>query len=515
MSIIRSGNFYPVWPVLDGKPLSHQWGQIRQNQAEAKAVVRNSIQELGPGDSLNAARAYIGQEFGDLDFRNKYRFFFNSANSELRAQINDGTPGEPIWRDAWHIRRADGRFVVDAEGGIQASSFYGGGLQSMEEIAESGADSTASRSSIKNASKLFFNADDGFSVNSLESGYGAGSPEIKFTAPFGRAETYQKSGKVWEVNHQFGVSPLMVQVMDRDDRVIIPDKADMSDPNTAHFYFNEVFTGSVLIASGGLGAYNLRPRDPFYINIRTDEQSSTGHSFSPDANLIFDSKYFYVNIDQDEDRLGAKPSAFIGLDTGSVSRPNIHDENNTYISPPDITFANSGFYLTNTSLGTPVINLQPIEAIVTPPTTTEVFIEGVAQNNIPQATETSLTGMLNVAYPLTPNGSRRFIVELRATVNLTFGGYNQLSLSARSGTSSGLSNPIAFNFTTAWGGVEDDLPLSTGAQIITPVAGETVTGSIEFSADSTCDVRANGYTSGLGYYFQNAYTFLKISYLDG
>ena len=193
-----------------------------------------------------------------------------------------------------------------------------------------------------------------------------------------------------------------------------------------------------------------------------------------------------------------------------MSRPNIHDENNTYISPPDITFANSGFYLTNTSLGTPVINLQPIEAIVTPPTTTEVFIEGVAQNNIPQATETSLTGMLNVAYPLTPNGSRRFIVELRATVNLTFGGYNQLSLSARSGTSSGLSNPIAFNFTTAWGGVEDDLPLSTGAQIIT-----TVTGSIEFSADSTCDVRANGYTSGLGYYFQNAYTFLKISYLDG
>jgi len=496
MSTIRSGNFYPVWPLLDGKPLSHQWGQIRQNTAETKAIVRNSVQELGPGDTLNAVRAYLGQEFGDLDFRNRYRFFFNSATEELRAQINDGTEADPVWRDAWHIQRNDGKFVADGAGGITSDAgFYGPGLRTIAEVAESGSEADATHS-VKNPSKIFFNANDGFGVEPIPTGANAGSPEIKFTQPFGRAQTYQKAGKVWEVNHEFGTSPLMVQVMDMDDRVVIPDKADLSDPDVAHFYFNEVFTGKVLIASGGLGSYALRPRDPFYIVVRTGEQSSHDRLFQPNLNLVFDRRYFYVNTDLDDVAGGSNPNAFVSLTNlndgtsrfntvqaegfyapggelagegikvtdgtvstpsiafssetdsglyrpgdgevglavggekrvtfgtsggvsfrehvtaeafyltsggeisaltvreqdniptinnintlvftsgtvtddgngqasidiaggGGGSRPDIHDENNSYVGPTDITFANEFFYFTNTSTGTPVVNLQP------------------------------------------------------------------------------------------------------------------------------------------------------------
>lgn len=313
MPTIRSGNFYPVWPVLDGKPLSHQWGQIRQNTAETKAVVRNSVQALGPGDTLNAVRAYLGQEFGDLDFRNRYRFFFNSATDELRAQINEGTEDDPVWIDAWHIRRHDGRFVADGEGGIEsAAGFYGPGLRTIGEVAESGSEADPTHS-VRNPSKIFFNANDGFGVEPIPSGANAGAPEIKFTQPFGRAQTYHKAGKVWEVNHEFGTSPLMVQVMDVDDRVVIPDKADLSDPDVAHFYFNDVFTGKVLIASGGLGAYSLRPRDPFYIVVRAGDQSSHDRLFQPNLGLVFDARYFYVNTDTDTDAGGANPNAFVSL----------------------------------------------------------------------------------------------------------------------------------------------------------------------------------------------------------
>ncbi len=72
---IREGNFYSPWPLLD-VPLSKQWGQIRSNQAELKALARNSVQELGVGDELNAARSLLGQSYGDLTFRNRFRFFY-------------------------------------------------------------------------------------------------------------------------------------------------------------------------------------------------------------------------------------------------------------------------------------------------------------------------------------------------------------------------------------------------------------------------------------------------------
>lgn len=320
----REGFFYPIWPVLDGKALNLQWGQIRSNQAETKAIVRNSVQELGSGDELNALRALLGQEYGDLTFRNKYRFLYNATTKEICCQKNDGTVATPVWTDSWCIRHSDGQFRSVSTGGIYSSAgFYSDddSLKSMKEIGETG---TSADTTVLNPVRLFFNADDGFGVAPIASGANKGAPEITFTQPFGRAEVFSKAGKEWTVNHAFDVTPVMAQVMDADDRIVIPDKADVSDPNTAYFYFNAPFTGSVYIASGGLGAATLLPRDPFYMVIRTDEQSREGRKFTPNVDMIFDATDFYVNVDLDEGSGGAHKNVRLSL-TDAVKSPFKHD----------------------------------------------------------------------------------------------------------------------------------------------------------------------------------------------
>ena len=310
-NVERFGTFYPIWPILDGKPLNLQWGEIRLNQAEAKALVRNSFQELEEDvDELNAVRALLGQAYGDITFSKKYRFFYNKATFEFCCQRNTGTVNSPIWVDAWCIRFSDGQFQVTSQGGIFSAAGFYNFPESLEEVSESGSSADVS---IHHPTKLFFNADDGFGVQPLSSGAHAGQPEIRFTQPFGRAQVFEKTGRVWQVNHDFNVTPLIAQVMDEDDIIVIPDKADLSDPNTAWFYFDAVFAGKVYIASGGLGAHELLPRDPFYLVVRTENVPAAGHLLKPNAELIFDSEFFYVSVDLDTDNLRRHPRAFVSI----------------------------------------------------------------------------------------------------------------------------------------------------------------------------------------------------------
>jgi hypothetical protein len=308
----RFGTFYGIWPVLDGKPLNLQWGEIRSNQAETKAIVRNSFQELETGvDELNALRALLGQAYGDLAFSNKYRFYYDRDTLEFCLQKNEGTVAVPVWVDCWCVRFHDGQFQVTSAGGIQSSAgFYGPGLQSIEEVGEFG---SAANFSVVNPTKIFFNTDDGFNVTTVPSGVNTGAPLIEFTQPFGRAQEFTKSGKEWVVEHNFGFSPVMVQVMNTDKQVVFPDTADVSDPNIAYFYFHDTVTGSVIIASGGVGATLVAPRDPFYIVVRTDEMPAADHLFQPNVDMVFDRRYFYVNVDLDADQGGAHKNVYISL----------------------------------------------------------------------------------------------------------------------------------------------------------------------------------------------------------
>lgn len=308
----RFGTFYSPWPVIDGKPLNLQWGEIRQNHAETKALVRGTFQELQEGqDSLNAIRALLGQAYGDISFRNRYRFYYDKTTREFCLQKNDGTVDTPVWVDTWCVRFSDGQFQVTSEGGIHSNSgFYGPGLENIYQIGETGTDGTES---FLHRSKLFFNTDDGFELNEITSGGNQGGVEVRIAQQFGRAQEFTGSGKAWVIEHNFGVAPYLVQVMDTDHRIIIPDTADVSDPNTAYFYFNQPFTGKVYIATGGVGAVELLPRDPFYLVVRTNTDQAKGHLMHPNAEVIFDAAQFYVNVDLDEEHGGAWQRAFVKI----------------------------------------------------------------------------------------------------------------------------------------------------------------------------------------------------------
>jgi hypothetical protein len=289
-SSVRPGNFYGVWPIIDGKQLNLQWGEIRSNTAETKALVRGSFQDIEDGaDSLNALRALIGLAFGEQGFDNKYRLAYNKVTAEFCAQKNDGTEAVPIWEDVWCIRFSDGQFQVVSEGGIQSNAgFYGPlphDLLAIGEILTSGA---LGGTQFANPNELYFNTNTGFYLTSVTSGPRAGKPIVNFAFPFGKSKSFPKSGRVWQVAHNFNTSPVLVQAMNDGDVVVIPDKIDVSDPNNAWFYFNEVTSGNALIATGGTGAVELLP-----VLSVTDGTNS----FNNINDLNFNGDNFYLSSD--------------------------------------------------------------------------------------------------------------------------------------------------------------------------------------------------------------------------
>lgn len=314
----RLGQFYGIWPVIDGKPLQLQWGEIRQNQAETKAIVRNSIQQLEASvDSLNALRARLGDQYGNLDIQGRFRTIYVEADNEFCIQKNDGDDENPIWVDVLCIRQHDGQVQVVSEGGIVSSAGFYNFPREIHLVGDShslGTD-TDEDVTVFNTDRILFDRDSGLKVRLIDCGEHSGSPEVTFTAPFGRSQIFHASGEEWVIEHNFGAGPQMVQVMDADDRVIIPDTVDVSDPNTAYFYFHDTVVGSVIIATGGLGAHELRPKDPFYLVVRTDTQPSDTRRLRPNANLIFDHKYFYVETHEDivDGCPGANPRAFVTI----------------------------------------------------------------------------------------------------------------------------------------------------------------------------------------------------------
>lgn len=284
MADIREGGFYSPWPDL-GTNLSEQWDKLRVNHEETKALVRNSVQEVDGNTHV-----LRGLEQGDISFRNKFRIFYDKTNSSWKLQVNDGTVTVPVWTDYILVNEVGGKATFT--GGIDgAGGFYNiVHPQELERVAEAGVGATTT---ILNPSKLFFNKESGFYLTKIK-----GEPLVNLANPFGRAKSFSQSGSTWEVNHGFGISPVLVQVYDDQDRVITPGRADVSDPNVAFFYFDSSISGKAIISSGALGAVELRPADTFYLAIRSKDQA-TPKILRPSAHTVYDDNHFYVDASED------------------------------------------------------------------------------------------------------------------------------------------------------------------------------------------------------------------------
>jgi hypothetical protein len=390
---IRNGLFYEVWPVL-GKQINFQWGNVRQNTSEDKATVRASVLEVQDNrDILNARKAVSGREIGELDFQKRWRTFYDKDEDRWKLQRNSGTQAAPTWVDVLEFVDDTGvgyhtgssfhfSGTVFAEDGFSsAGGFYGithpQELQEVNEFPGKG-------SPVNDVTHLYFN-DEHFYVTTVDGSAQEGQPIVNLlNKDFGRAKEFAGTGVEWAIAHNFNTGPVMATVYDENYRIVTPDVADVSDDNTAYFYFTESFTGSVLIASGGTGAVEIRPRltvtdgqnsyssidtlnfndEQFYLTSDADgapvvnidskiwedeigpgfygvifKESKSGGAVYRDDTLVFDSSYFYlVSAGDDEKPL----LSFVegGVDHGNLA--GLTDDDHTQYTRVDGTRAFSG-----------------------------------------------------------------------------------------------------------------------------------------------------------------------------
>lgn len=359
--------FYTPWPKF-GKRLNFQWGELRQDVAILKAIARAQVQDVETGDDfVNANRVLAGLEFGEqtsntATFKNQFRLFYDKDNDKFCIQRNTGTEDSPVWVDYLCIDQASGLVTVtglDAGAlGIGSSGgFYDLPDQRMQRIGEIG-NATPTVFAPPRTNALWFNSEDFYLTHKKSDPY-QGTPVVNLKNSFGLARTFNASGVEWIINHNFNISPVMAQVVDNQDRVIIPDVIDVSDPNTAYFYFDSTVSGKVMIATGGLGVAEIAPLDPFYLIVRRTGESDVPR-FDDYADLLFDRDDFYIGYVENQhkavirlgdsfaslsarvDALGS-PDKFYGL----VVKHS--DDSQSFASVRVVAFNKDDFYVTQNS----------------------------------------------------------------------------------------------------------------------------------------------------------------------
>lgn len=80
---------------------------------------------------------------------------------------------------------------------------------------------------------------------------GSGKPILSFTQPdLGTIAKTFSSSTEWVFNHNLNSSPLIWDTFNGAKESIIPDKVDVSELNTAYFYFADAVAGSAIITTG-------------------------------------------------------------------------------------------------------------------------------------------------------------------------------------------------------------------------------------------------------------------------
>lgn len=247
----KLATFYPIWPVLDGKAVKFQWGQVRKNTSHTKAVARNSIQDVEDSvDDLNAEKQLAGFQLGEQEFSNRFRFLYDkdaavaNGNGTLTVQRNTGTEAVPVWVEMLNIRDSDGLIEVTGESGIRSKpGFYGSHLGNLDNVNEVGQFAGNSDGPYTNVATLRFDTDDGFYLHSDAQG----NPIVSLNERKDRMFKASASGAAWTINHNLRALPVLAQAYDDGFLQIIPDMIDVSNPDVTYFYFSSSVTGHAII----------------------------------------------------------------------------------------------------------------------------------------------------------------------------------------------------------------------------------------------------------------------------
>ncbi|MDY6959047.1 MAG: hypothetical protein SVK08_07790 [Halobacteriota archaeon] len=113
--------FYHPLPRF-GVKLSDQWNEFRDNFDSLAPLVRAAYVDIA---TSSGSHDLSGFAQGELNFRNRYRIFYDKAAEEWKLQYNQGTEATEDFIDYVRVRNVDGRFIVEAPGGLEsANGFY-------------------------------------------------------------------------------------------------------------------------------------------------------------------------------------------------------------------------------------------------------------------------------------------------------------------------------------------------------------------------------------------------------
>lgn len=273
--------FYHPLPRF-GEKLSDQWNEFRDDFDALAPIVRASYMDIATN---TGSHDLAGFAQGELNFRNRYRVFYDKAAEEWKIQFNKGTEAVENFVDYVRIRNEDGRFIVEGEGGLEsAHGFYNVDFLSVDTVPDGGYNQS-------NVTTLKINSFDGFYWSTDT----AGGVILNLNQNFGISKTQEFAlASEWTFTHNIGATPIMTHTYNGIGIEITPNKTDISDPNITYFYFDPQQAGEAIVASGGLGAVTVNTiTNPFYVVVR----ESDGDKFVLDqgeAGIVFDSAFFYV-----------------------------------------------------------------------------------------------------------------------------------------------------------------------------------------------------------------------------
>lgn len=121
MAVEGPQTFYTGLPRF-GEYLDEQWGMFRDDFNALGPIVRAAYVDK---NSISGEDDLAGLAIGELDFRNRYRVFYDKSVDEYQIQFNQGTEDTPSWTTYVKIRDEDGRFTVSSDGGLESTAgFY-------------------------------------------------------------------------------------------------------------------------------------------------------------------------------------------------------------------------------------------------------------------------------------------------------------------------------------------------------------------------------------------------------
>jgi hypothetical protein len=273
--------FYSPWPKFGGLKLSQQWSEIRHDTEVLQAIVRAAGFDPDPGNNVKL-NVLSATELGEQGFHNRFRSTYDCDDTSYKIQYNTGTEGIPVWVDYLIIDESGN--IVGNDGNLigGGTGFYGITVKHIDDSA-----------AFKGIEVMAFDEDDFYLTQNdpntdeviigFRGGVGPQGPQGPQgpegpDGPQGPAgggigidsEEFSTSTE-WQFNHNLESSILLWNIYDAADQAIIPDKVDISNPNTAFFYFTTAVAGTAVISRG-----STTLPDKFYgITVKHSDDSAT------------------------------------------------------------------------------------------------------------------------------------------------------------------------------------------------------------------------------------------------